>query len=240
MKRSIKNALLLVSLMAFSAACSFPRPVLKLDPVAENTDWWYGNQRISLTSPEGIGLEVTYLGSEDYRMEFLVNVANQTGEKMLVEPAAFRLVTLDNSGEPLANGIQQAIDPERELLEAELQAAQERSDQRNESVVRLIDVTTDLASTGSGNNTTTQDEEDWTEEEIRNHRRLTNLNDRRDYWANQSLRKTNLPPGYEMSGTLQFNRIDKVPAIRIECTLDGQTFSVEYDQRLVRPSDLRE
>ena len=172
-------------------------------------------------------------------MEFLVNVANQTGETVLVEPGAFRLITLDATGEPQADGSQQTIDPERELLEAELQAAQERSDQRNESVIRLIDVTTDLASSGPENDVSREDDEDWTEEEIRNHRRLTNLNDRREYWANQSLRKTNLPPGYEMSGTIQFNRIDRAPAIRIECTLGGHIFSVHYDQRLVRPSDLR-
>lgn len=127
MKRSIKPFFVFLGLLTL-AACSFPRPVLKLDPVAEQIDWWYGNQRINLTSPEGLGLEITYLGSQDYRMEFLVEVANQTGESIMVEPSAFRLVPL---GKPGANETQQAVDPERELLEAELQSAQERSDQRN-------------------------------------------------------------------------------------------------------------
>lgn len=76
-------------------------------------------------------------------------------------------------------------------------------------------------------------------EEIRNHRRLTNLNERFEYWASQSLRKTNVPAGYKMSRTIQFNRIDNAPAIRIECTLNGQNIAVRYDQRLVRPADLR-
>ena len=232
----MENALLFFSLLIFMAACSFPRPVLRLDPVADNTEWWYGNQRVSQSSGDGLNLEITYLGSQDYRMEFLVTIANETEERVLVEPAAFRLVPLGTAEEQP----QSVVDPERELLEAELQAAQERSDQRNESVIQLIDVATDLASPDSENDVSREGDEDWTEEEIRNHRRLTNLDDRREYWANQSLRKTNLPPGYEMSGTIQFNRIDNAPAIRIECTLNGQNFAVRYDQRLVRPSDLRE
>jgi len=237
MRKSINNFFLFFSLMVLFSGCSFPRPVLKLDPVAEQIDWWYGNQRINLTSPEGLGLELTYLGSQDYRMEFVVEVANQTGESIMVEPSAFRLVPL---GKPGANETQQAVDPERELLEAELLSAQERSDQRNEAVIRLIDATADLASSDSASDPNRAENEDWTEEELRNNRRLNSLSDRREYWANQALRKTNLPDGYKMSGTIQFNRIDNAPAIRIECTLNGQDFAVRYDQRLVRPADLRE
>lgn len=184
-------------------------------------------------------MEVTYLGSQDYRMEFLVTIVNATEKSILVEPTEFRLVPLGHADQVMGDGPQTAIDPERELLEAELEAAQERSEQRNEAVIQLIDATADLVSAGTEDEGSRADDDDWAEAEIRGHRRLINLNERRAYWANRSLRKTNLPPGYEMSGTIQFRRVDEAPAIRIEWMRDAPALTVEYAQRLIRPSDLR-
>ncbi len=241
-------ALLGVTFLLFLSSCATPQPVSRLQPIEQEgiTKWRYGSQLVTLPEQDGLEVGIAYRSSTPGYLVFEVKIRNGSGKPVLISPEQFFY-------EPLARDTITAVaskvfanDPEQMLLEFDKKESRIRAAQQNETASELLSITTNLVEDISTNNESSEDlQRKWTERDARraeyegsqaNYQlNFLSLDEERSYWANRTIRRTTLDPGYEMTGTVFFLRNNKAAFVRLNVTIDDKVFPVTFWQILYKP-----
>ncbi|NJO01272.1 MAG: hypothetical protein HC880_05870 [Bacteroidia bacterium] len=89
MNRLIYTRYVLIAGLAYATnGCYTPKPVVRLEPVAENTRWYFGKEYAN-TLQNGVSVAVAFEKVEQGRIILDVEVSNFTNREILVDPARF-------------------------------------------------------------------------------------------------------------------------------------------------------
>lgn len=225
-------------------ACATPKAVIRMKPVSENVTWNNG-QAFAMDTIMGIMVEAAFeIATPDYNV-FNVRVTNNSNLDYLVDPTLFSFE--NRTADTLNPIIIEAIDPETILLNIDKQISKNEADAKNARVGGAIVagalIATSVALAVSDNNV------------HQHHYRKANPNllvstpilidgsnnyyegnyvssveQQRDMWANSTIRKTTLKPGYTIDGKLFFPRFASPGFYNLKVVVDENYLSIPFIQ----------
>ena len=230
--------LLAGGLLALTAsACFSPRPILQLEPTAEPSSWFYGHEVLTRKA-DSVRVSLIFERWVDGQIVFATEVINRSSDTVLVSPETFFYEAF------LADSIShvgRALDPEREILEIRKAIAREQADRRNAFVfdVALAATTVAVAAVTSANS-----DEGYYDDggsygvyfsSVDTDDDLFFLNQLRYQWQYQALRKTSLPPGQVMRGSVVF--LDQPDAWQyiVYVPIGERLLPFDYRKRIIQP-----
>lgn len=243
-------------IILFLASCVSPKPIAKLK-VADNKEviWKFGSEVVNLKF-EDLYLEVGFLECWNDYWVFFVTVQNNSKYPFLVDPSRFyyKVDSLFNQNSIVYNKIvsTDAVDPEVHLNFIDANISRTVADRKNalishiatEAIVTAAEIAVESSINNDENREKREIERDirraerynsYIENNINREIYFNNLEAERAYWANKSLRKTTLAPGYEIGGLVFFNRNDFVSKMTMNFKVENIDYKVTYYQTLIKP-----
>ncbi len=226
------------------AACA-PRPVFRLESMAEYSTWYQGTEYI-ISSEDSVTVTVAYIRHLGDKVVFDVKVANYSDETVRVDPADFYFKGL-HSIEPLSYAARgYAINPKEKLLQIDMEIAEEEADQKTTLLLSAIGATAMVASDIA-------EEEDTPEEQIEeaavmdalvagtaqelheSEYEIGSLRYRRERWAIETLRKTDLFSGEFIRGKVYFPLAEDARYFNVEIEVGNTIHLFRFRQLKFKP-----
>ena len=217
-KKSFLILLIFLQLILFSCA---RQPVARLDIIGGPTEWNYG-RAIFTQSKDDLQTRISFETSTYEYLIFNVEIINHQDSSFLILPTTAYLS--DHRG----NVYQNAVNPEEKLLKEDIKKVKEKAIERGQAISDIIVATTELV--------------DVFDEDRRNNdfyyykagkNKPNSAVVQPSYWADESLRKTDLYPDHMISGQILFKRMDEVPDFHLNLVVNETTFVVKYKQLLL-------
>lgn len=234
--------------MLLFSACSVPQPVSRLIPLEKNHKWWYGRELIEFPENQGVTLDVVFQKSTPEYLILDVWIQNRSKQTVLVDPLQFSMEGFGRDTSTSLGPAIVALDPEMKLLDLDKRASREIAEGQNSATLELIsstlDVASDLSSVGKNENSAEIAQEmeardnrtaNYETEQAERGHRLGTLEEKRDYWSTGAIRKTSLEPGYQLSGSLFFQRQNNATFLQFRGTIEEREFRLYFRQRLFQP-----
>ena len=229
---------LLLLLLAYSSSgCATGKPVIRLSPRTQEVKWWQG-RAIVMKEADGVRVAVAYERNYEARMAFRVEVANDSGQPLLVDPRESSCTycnRLPLPGEKAARACPtqlRALDPEKETLNAEIARSREAADHANamawETGVGLF-----LVAGNGGGNTATFVGTNAIRSEVSHQAQQTRYGSEVEFWQTATLRRTNLSPGEVASGLVVAPVIPNIPIVRLNIVVGTHHFDFEFSQNTI-------
>jgi hypothetical protein len=115
-------------------ACAVPRPILKLKPIAPETQFYFGKEYVS-NNKGNLQMSVAFENSDAESFVMDVEIINRTNEKILIDPAKFYYQLADSLNKTYNVN---AFDPERKILETEKEISREEARFRNNRTFLIV------------------------------------------------------------------------------------------------------
>ena len=232
-------------------SCAVPLPVVRLvteDVPNSAKRYWFGSEQVFLTH-EGVDIVVSFSECTPSDLIFLIEVINRSENDVLVEPEKIYYESfkqLDSVKTRIVPHYVSAYDPEEKILridkEQSVRDAEDANNQAFNTVVSLISITADVSASLSKNDTQQarqerdndrrEQEADYQDQRNDYLNATQSLNEKREYWANTTLRKTHLPSNNSMQGTVLIPRNDKATHLKLVIPIGEVNFVVDYKQNL--------
>ena len=259
-----KYLFITISFLATLTSCFSPKPVLRFKADAEKTTWDKGKEYISYKKGE-YEVHTSYFGSDEKNIMFDIEIVNNNGEEFLVAPENIKLYSgsWDNVTKDILynNTPLNAIDPEIELLNIDLENSRAEAASKNAGVaaiaifaaaipLAIIAARSDAENSNTDNNS---DESTVSNTEMvgagvdialganainqsNQEDKIISMNDSKYTWETTSLRKTTLSPNYSIRGLVFFPIPDmNIKKIRIDIPVPDGNISVKYDYLIYYP-----
>jgi hypothetical protein len=230
------------------ASCATPRAIIRMNPVSENVRWNYG-QAFASDTVTGIVVEAAFDRSTPEYNIFDVTVINRSNMNYVVSPADFHFQEVRYDEGPV--NIYRALDPENMLLAIDKKESKDQADAKNAAIGAVVvagAVVATAAIVAANSN----------DVEVRHHHRhadpgilvatpiflggsnepmaaMTEAERRRDMWANGTVRKTTLEPGYRIDGKVYFPRFEKPATYVLRLPVDEQFAQIAFNQLTFHP-----
>ena len=220
-------------------ACFSPQPILRLEPAAAPSSWFYGKEvltrqydslRVSMIFDQWVGDELV----------FAVEIINRSSDTVLVAPETFFYEAFYADTTTLSS-VTPALDPEREILEIEKAISRERANYRNGLLFDVVLATAVIAASVA--TAAASDGEEYYEDGGSvdfyyggsNGNDVPFLNRMRQQWAYQTLRKTSLPPGRTMRGNVIFRDQPGAARYTVYAQIDDHLLPFDYRKQVIQP-----
>ena len=229
-----------VLLAVMATSCFTPQPILRLEPAAEPSSWFYGKEVIT-REYDSVRVSLIFEQWAGNELVFATEIINQSTDTVLVAPEtffyeAFRYDTSEVSS------VTPALDPEREILEIEKAIAWERADRRNalafDVALAAAVITAQVATTALSDGEISYDNGSsvgFYFGGTDNGRDVPFLNHLRQQWMYQALRKTSLPPGRAMRGNVVFRDQPGAARYTVYVQVDDRLLPFDYRKRVIQP-----
>lgn len=210
--------LILLSLTLIFTACA--SPVYRLTPEQE-AEWIQGTQYVT-QEQNGVTAVMSYTRHNDGMITFDLQMINQSGEKMKIDPKQFFYVAYDShpyktEGNRLDSRF--VIDPEAKILEIDKIMARRRTAR---SVEQFLDATIEIANIAHDISTDSYNSRGYTERAIERRISAENFDDsmsslenQRFAWSNLALRRTDLGNDQEVNGFINIPHHERSRFIEI-------------------------
>ncbi len=224
-----------------------PRPVFRLESMAAYSTWYQGTEYIS-SSRDSVTVTLAYFRHTRDYVVFDVEVVNYSGKIVHVDPAEFEYKTYSSSmkapNEYMGKGY--AIDPEKKLLHIDMAIADEKADQKTTLLLSAIGATAMVASDIA-------EEDDTPEEQVEeaaamqalasstayqmheSEYEIGSLHSRREVWAIETLRKTDLFSGEFIRGQVYFPIAENARFYNIEIEVGNNIYIFRFRQLKFKP-----
>ncbi len=243
---TLRSSLVVATAVILLASCASPRSIIRMNPVSENVRWNYG-QAFAADTVTGIVVEAAYDRSTPEYNIFDVSVINGSNMSYLVDPVNFCFHETRYDSGP-AN-IYKAIDPETMLLNIDKKESKDEADAKNAAIGAVV-VAGAVVATAAVVAASTGDAE------ILHHNRhadpgilvaapllldetnaptMTETESRRNMWANSTVRKTTLEPGYRIDGKIYFPRFEKSATYVLQLPIDEEFAKIAFNQLTFLP-----
>lgn len=191
----MKTSLLLFTFSFISCAS----PVYRLHPETHPVRWDQGNALVSQTR-DGLTATLHYIRHNGHSMVLDLELVNETGEPMFIDPKAIHAYTFTSHPESVSAKIGNtlfATDPERRLIEIEKTMSRETNSYAAGLILNAaVDLTSpehERISNAIDRQTASMDFD----------HRISSLDAQHNAWRNLALRKTDLGPGQVVNGFIQ-------------------------------------
>lgn len=233
----------IVLLIFLMSACATPQAVIRMSPVSQEVKWNYG-QAFAGDTVNGVIVEAAFnRATKEYNI-FDVTVINASNMEYLVDPAQFYFddITFDTTHTNKIN----AIDPEEMLLTIDKQIAQDEAKSKNAAVgfaVAAGVLSTAAVITAATDNDPHSHHHRTVNNDLliaaplvvdagndNNQQYLSGKEQMKDMWANYTIRKTTLSPGYKIDGKLYFPRFAQPGFYILKVPVDDKTIEIKFNQ----------
>lgn len=239
-------------IMSLSLSCAAPLPVFILNPVDENVPWTMGKRFVKLSN-DRIEMRLAFDRTLYDQLVFDAQFINRSSDTIMISPEKFYYCNLviHKGEEKFAPGKIYAIDPEAQIIFADVQSAKEQADYTNSQTLQLIDAVVDLTGdiVTAGQRKTKEEIREEREEDLerqlddvateQEHETATyNINSLRNRWANTAVRKTSLPPNHTISGKIYFpavkesNKLISANKVKFYFPLQDSAIVVTYKRHI--------
>ncbi|PTN06766.1 hypothetical protein [Mangrovibacterium marinum] len=241
MKKNLILCVLFATTMLLLQSCAGPRSITKLLPEQEADKWLYG-QALLTDSIYGISYELGFDRLQDDCYLFDFHITNRSNMPLLVDPETFKSQAFDALMNPLTTEAVPAIDPEKMILQYEMDIAHDEAVAKNHLGNVLIGVGAAVAANSiigtdykpnkeglryavtEGIMATAVTASDRARFEAQD------LNELKQAWENNTIRKTSLETGYAMHGKVFFPATPKAAHIKLFIPVDEQTLEFDFKQ----------
>ena len=239
--KSTSSALLLFCSILFQS-CYSPSPISKLKPLHQNTYWSFGNEVVQKSSNK-IYLKKTFLKSDQNEYVFEIDIHNQSGDTILIDPSMFKYIPLDKDTFDIETYVF-ALSSEEEILRIDKKMAINEAEISKKQSLSLLRSTTNLIvdskNIATGDELTEksvkrrefEEQQEYTNQQsyLNKH---SNLNRQREFWEISTLRKTSLPNGYHLKGLLLFPRNYQASYIKFYYPIDNKIITFDFQQEII-------
>ncbi len=241
----MKSILYVVSIWVLLIQCVSPLPISSLQPTSEDYTWYFGKELMS-QKIENVEASILFRRNEEGYLVFDLEIINHSDQPALVAPESFVIVSSNIEGEIFSTV--NAIDPEEKLRSIEIDMSRQSARETNMAIANALEVTTEIAGdiASMSDNVSNEERAAWDvqtaqrsierdQDMMQIERTIISLNDSRDFWENDLLRKTTLPSGHSINGLVYFQQEKKALNYDIQIPVGNTTFHFEYLQRLIYP-----
>jgi hypothetical protein len=231
-------------------SCYSPKPVIKLEPIQENTKWLQG-KAFARDSLYGVAVSTAFNRYLRPHAIFEVEVINNSTLPLTVDPARMFFKALDANQNELPEALTSyALDPEVQILNLDKQVARLEASSKNAAIVGFVaagvgvvaavsSVTTDdpdksdRRAIGAATALIASDVATAVSEEDEYSAGLAE--DERYIWENTTLRKTTLEPRQAIKGRVYFLGNEDAKYIQLHFPIDDKFITFTYKQRKFLP-----
>jgi len=217
-------------------SCFSPQNIVKLEPEKENGKWRYG-QHFVADSLNGVIYETGFERLHNERYWFDFNIINRSNMPVMIDPADFYCQAFDGNMQPLTEKVH-AFDPEKEILEAEMELSKIEASEANHIGLSLLAAGVDVA-TGIAVATDDNPHNNHMRTHLYHHSLATrahntfeseNLNEVMEAWKSSTIRKTTLETNYSMQGKVFFPAFREAAFITLYLPVDNNYVELRFKQ----------
>jgi len=224
-------------LLLLLASCATPKALLKLKPQSDKTSWFYGQEFIG-DSVFGIIAKVAFDEVDQPWYKFDVEITNRSNMNYLVDPAQMFVVPLNGRNESFNGDTIYAVDPESKIMELDTRLSINTANQKNQLGMYLvaagIDIATGIAAMSDDNPKNDHIRTDLLPLAIAsgvdNKFAALDLNDLRNTWKSNTLRKTTLEKGFSMHGKLLIPISPDASYLQLNIPVDNELIRINFMQ----------
>jgi len=231
---TLKAKIFLFLLTVFCASCYFkPTPVYLLKPQLQEGYWLWGKY-FQVKQTDSLEVALAYDRSYEGYYKFNIIIKNNTRKPVLVDPVKFyyQLVWLTSEG-PRINRIY-AVDPEKEIIKLAKQESREiaayRTDSANRALLAFFDLLGDLSDSGKNSANNLQNEVSSLRSNLEHQVQMQSIEKKLKQWKVKALRKTTLPPNFQITGDVFFPVKSEIEKIIIHVVVNGKEFLFPFKQ----------
>ncbi|WP_196886559.1 hypothetical protein [Aureivirga sp. CE67] len=239
-----QKLLFLIVTSILLTSCYAPLAVSNLTPLEkQEKKWHFGKEKVT-NSHSGISVECMFHRSIETKLFFEVEITNQSDSTILIDPYDFYYTSYTKDTLTLIQFVH-ANDPELELLKIDKALSINSAKAKNNNSADLLNSTMHLAAdvaelTSDKNMSRTKRSLSNQKQSIDNKRvyfanKNMSLNDQRNFWENNLIRKTELPPGYTLKGLVVFKRSPKAKFYGFNFKIEDKTYEFDYTQEMIYP-----
>ncbi len=231
----------LIFILLILSGCFRPYPIYDLNPSGDyTTRWLFGSEYVIMENGNVIA-SLAYVNSERDFLVFDLEVINKSETDILVAPEIFYYHPLISETHADTMKIP-ALDPRLQLMKIDKLLSQKRAHQANQNLSNIIAETTDLIGDIADSDDMSVEEKqlekqedlarhiEQHKEETQTRNQITDLNQQRQYWASEVLRKTTLKQNEAIEGRIYFPTEREIEKIMVVLTLGEFKFEVVFDQ----------
>lgn len=230
------SALLISATLLLS--CATPSPISKLTSVDQKHTYWNNGSEVISQTKDSISVEISFYEKQNDLFIFDATVVNQRNKSITIDPLQFSYIPISIKGDTLETIT--SFNPESEILNQQMKISRLEADRKNQLSQLLIFGSIELAADLSNN----YDENEYKEnhhspiesyerEVSRIDFRKLNTLDQKEYWENQSLRKTTLFTDYYTSGKIFLSYRKGLKMMGLIFSIEDQQFEFWFDHELI-------
>jgi hypothetical protein len=239
---------ILVIFIGLSMTGCTPASVFTLTPAESEIEWIDGIGMVNKTDRD-IFISVGFIENRDGMLSFNIFIENGSENTIAVDPAKFECADKSASGNknlPVEKSVSNAIDPEVKIRQIDAAISDENANYRLFSTVdfcgSVLSLIGSVVSVGKQKTEEEiQDEEIIAADNLRrvvgqdneHADRINSFNSEKEFWQNQALRKTTLPPGQTVEGNIYFNPLSESELIRLRFPIDQVCFEILFKQKKI-------
>ncbi|TKG97383.1 hypothetical protein EYV94_02850 [Puteibacter caeruleilacunae] len=233
-----------VALLACS--CATPKMVLRLKPDANNTKWSNGREIVK-DSLNGIFVNAAFDEHVHPEVVFHVEITNYSNLPILVDPAKIYYLALDQNKKLLPNsGGVYSVNPELKLLEIDKEKSRAIARAKNSQTAGIIAAGVVVAASVAIAASDDEDDQDRhavealtglaaanvaTTIEEDSYYHSSSLDDLRQFWSSETLRKTTLDPGQMIRGRIVLPATNEATYYQFHIPIDDQYLKMIFKQQ---------
>jgi hypothetical protein len=230
-------SLLIISAF-FGLSCVSPLPVSQLEPADEYESFWVDGSEVLTQTKDSLSIELSYLRREGQLFVFNMTVANLSSSPLLVDPSTFYYLPIVHTGDTLK--MVRAVNPENVILDREKTISKLDASRKNKmtqgAIFGSVEVASMIASVGKDESDQGDDYSiiDQTQADIAeiDYQTMQAI-EQRNYWENESLRKTTLFPDHYVQGRIYMRWTRHADTVWLFIPVNQTMFEFIYDHRRI-------
>ncbi|MDP4192151.1 MAG: hypothetical protein Q8858_11335 [Bacteroidota bacterium] len=234
-------ALFCFSLLQINCASA---PVYRLQS-EENSDEWYYGRKVITKEDNLASVKLTFEDASDGNYTFYLDVQNTSDQKFTIDPSNIYLETYkpQKDQEPLIISRIHALDPEARILkiDKEINSANSSENTRRgvSCFLSAVDLVGTVATVGEKKSKEEVEEKNREREnrqiadenaENDYDKKLNDLNNKRDYWQNDALRKITISPDQKAGGFITIPIAANALFLRVVVEINSSKYFFNYKQ----------
>ena len=227
------------ALLALSAGCATPAPVIRLAPRANDNVVWVSGRAAVTHEKQGLRVAAAFDRQDEHLLALRVEVDNFGAAPVEVDPDNMTYSTCTGTARATCRPADYVVDPLGKLFALDARRARERADAQNDRNAAapfiFLGLVGDIDSLGSGGGSATQamaDESDAAD--ARHDQIISRVEARKETWSNVALRRTTLFPGQVLVGTVYIPSDSRARRVWFQVEIGASRFPFCFEQSVTR------
>jgi hypothetical protein len=241
-ERLLDNLLLAAAfaLLALSAGCATPAPVIRLAPRANDDVVWIAGRAAVTHEKQGVRVATAFERQDEHLLALRVEIQNFGAAPVEVDPDNMTYSTCTGTARETCRPADYVVDPEGKLFALDARRARERANARNDrnaaAPFMFLGMVADVATLGSdGSGSASQAIASESDADNARHAQvISRVEAEKEIWENAALRRTTLFPGQILVGTVYIPSDSRARRVWFQVEIGASRFPFCFEQRVTR------